>query len=490
MRKRRGSSPLTRGKHPGIHQRHQRDGLIPAHAGKTASPTGAQPACRAHPRSRGKTVSGFGSGWGPGAHPRSRGENLRRNNKLSATHGSSPLTRGKLCVHAWRRGGHGLIPAHAGKTLTGMVADTDAGAHPRSRGENAGLLGSDAGTSGSSPLTRGKRAAELLNVAVEGLIPAHAGKTLDRAARSRQRGAHPRSRGENGMLELRPGGYRGSSPLTRGKLSGDWQGVWDGRLIPAHAGKTPGPATSSACKRAHPRSRGENQVGVEPENLATGSSPLTRGKRYVREGTHRIVGLIPAHAGKTCAPALVPGGSGAHPRSRGENHMPSRTRSAPTGSSPLTRGKHPPGQDRGRGHGLIPAHAGKTPLRRSSAAASAAHPRSRGENIGRDGVSDVKRGSSPLTRGKHVLTHPPRARLGLIPAHAGKTSSKRSAATSSAAHPRSRGENVIAAIAALVAIGSSPLTRGKLGAIHGRYRGRGLIPAHAGKTRRALRYRN
>ena len=50
--------------------------------------------------------------------------------------GSSPLTRGKP-----NRNGHvamneRLIPAHAGKTLTGMVADTDAGAHPRSRGEN------------------------------------------------------------------------------------------------------------------------------------------------------------------------------------------------------------------------------------------------------------------------------------------------------------------------------------------------------------------
>ena len=52
--------------------------------------------------------------------------------------GSSPLTRGKLSdgtrhvVHA------GLIPTHAGKTLTGMVADTDTGAHPHSRGENRG----------------------------------------------------------------------------------------------------------------------------------------------------------------------------------------------------------------------------------------------------------------------------------------------------------------------------------------------------------------
>ena len=51
------------------------------------------------------------------------------------------------------------------------------------------------------------------------------------------------------------------------------------------------------------------------------------------------------------------------------------------------------------------------------------------------------------------------------------------------AHPRSRGENVIAAIAALVAIGSSPLTRGKPPTTRSRRRRRRLIPAHAGKTR-------
>ena len=51
--------------------------------------------------------------------------------------GSSPLTRGKLTFPISCKGGGGLIPAHAGKTLSGLGGRHDTEAHPRSRGENA-----------------------------------------------------------------------------------------------------------------------------------------------------------------------------------------------------------------------------------------------------------------------------------------------------------------------------------------------------------------
>ena len=91
-------------------------------------------------------------------------------------------------------------------------------------------------------------------------------------------------------------------------------------------------------------------------------------------------------------------------------------------------------------------------------------------------------GSSPLTRGKPVIPDDVRDRAGLIPAHAGKTCARSPGSLGEEAHPRSRGENVIAAIAALVAIGSSPLTRGKRMEVEGKGHCLGLIPAHAGKT--------
>ncbi|EDN80075.1 hypothetical protein ACTODO_00511 [Schaalia dentiphila ATCC 17982] len=112
---------------------------------------------------------------------------------------------------------------------------------------------------------------------------------------------------------------RGSSPLTRGKPAPGWVTLWRARLIPAHAGKTPSRSRTWPNTQAHPRSRGENGArdGVDPNR--GGSSPLTRGKPPARVVSIEIVGLIPAHAGKTSSQTLTPCPATAHPRSRGEN---------------------------------------------------------------------------------------------------------------------------------------------------------------------------
>ena len=52
-------------------------------------------------------------------------------------------------------------------------------------------------------------------------------------------------------------------------------------------------------------------------------------------------------------------------------------------------------------------------------------------------------------------------RVGLIPAHAGKTTPPPEAREPLWAHPRSCGENILRAIPAITAAGSSPLMRGK-----------------------------
>ena len=94
-----GSSPLTRGK-PLIQPfRERRAGLIPAHAGKTAS------------------RAAFYLHWR--AHPRSRGENSFAKPLKARENGSSPLTRGKLGCPIPPAARGGLIPAHAGKTRGG-----------------------------------------------------------------------------------------------------------------------------------------------------------------------------------------------------------------------------------------------------------------------------------------------------------------------------------------------------------------------------------
>ena len=261
-----------------------------------------------------------------------------------------------------------------------------------------------------------------------------------------------------------------------------------------------------------------------------GSSPLTRGKHGRRSGADAAARLIPAHAGKTVsrreqstyaeahprsrgenlggaaavgfARWLIPAHAGktaravsaartvgAHPRSRGENRLDPITAASVEGSSPLTRGKHPPRPRAARRRGLIPAHAGKTSTFGLPCCAFRAHPRSRGENPRSHIEQSGTVGSSPLTRGKPRLCASMICRPGLIPAHAGKTTRRCRRGGSIGAHPRSRGENRFQSPRGSSFRGSSPLTRGKPRRRRVRRPRRGLIPAHAGKTRRGRRHR-
>ena len=375
-----GSSPLTRGKQPAKKLSRTARGLIPAHAGKTAGT-----AC---------------AGRHGRAHPRSRGENLLPARDRGRIHGSSPLTRGKH-RRGYRRASRGrLIPAHAGKTSGCPSTRSEYRAHPRSRGENAGSRSTPGELGGSSPLTRGKHCPAVGSPGARRLIPAHAGKTRAGYSLRHTSRAHPRSRGENVRVGDGYGRSSGSSPLTRGKQRDQGQAERRGGLIPAHAGKTRQKALASCIKKAHPRSRGENCRIGRVETKSAGSSPLTRGKhlRPIEEALSD--GLIPAHAGKTPSHRNHRTGIRAHPRSRGENGLPATPGLPLTGSSPLTRGKQVLGGASGDVLGLIPAHAGKTPSVSSSTGAAGAHPRSRGENVGPLDGRRPHPGSSPLTRGK------------------------------------------------------------------------------------------
>ena len=226
---------------------------------------------------------------------------------------------------------------------------------------------------------RGKLLDGSVGLALQRLIPAHTGKTGRARRRPSARWAHPRSHGK-----------------TR----------WSGR--------------AGGSRRAHPRSRGENNGGTGGGAGMLGSSPLTRGKRAPSGDTGQRPGLIPAHAGKTGSRSCRLRPSTAHPHSCGENvRLPSVL----------------------RGAGLIPAHAGKTQGTTLLQRTAEAHPRSRGENSTMPAGMVVVRGSSPLTRGKHLNPRRSQAKAGLIPAHAGKTASHVEHVPPQRAHPRSRGEN-------------------------------------------------
>ena len=85
---------------------------------------------------------------------------------------------------------------------------------------------------------RGKLARGVVGVEYAGLIPAHAGKTITLVALKEAGGAHPRACGENAAHKVGDEKTAGSSPRMRGKLKKNGDIFAIGRLIPAHAGKT------------------------------------------------------------------------------------------------------------------------------------------------------------------------------------------------------------------------------------------------------------
>ena len=160
------------------------------------------------------------------------------------------------------------------------------------------------------------------------------------------------------------------------------------------------PARPRGQQEAHPHSRGENTGRVTFHVILTGSSPLTRGKREFHGAGARDGGLIPTHAGKTTVHTTARQACRAHPHSRGENLVDRVCFGFETGSSPLTRGKLMLTTHNQPSNRLIPTHAGKTIHMLRCLATTQAHPHSRGENEARGVAWHPSEGSSPLTRGK------------------------------------------------------------------------------------------
>ena len=254
-----GSSPRGRGKRNGRDGGSRRTGLIPARAGKTAS-RWAEVSLRA-------------------AHPHAGGENPSPFPWVASPGGSSPRGRGKQ----WSCEPHSfavrLIPAWAGKTLSGIFSPSSGWAHPRMGGENliaAAVAGIGAG---SSPHGRGKRSRS------ESSPPTKA--------------AHPRMGGENLCYKQVTLVSLGSSPHARGKLNGRVDGNLAPGLIPAWAGKTTRSMSAWIIEAAHPRMGGEN------------APPRAQTVNWMR--------LIPAWAGKTLGSSISAPTPRAHPRMGGEN---------------------------------------------------------------------------------------------------------------------------------------------------------------------------
>ena len=107
-------------------------------------------------------------------------------------------------------------------------------------------------------------------------------------------------------MEARPGRGSGSSPHTRG-APGDPEGPLEQLgIIPAYAGSTRARGKESIVSGDHPRIRGEHVWKTERYNLATGSSPHTRGAPRETFADAEADRIIPAYAGSTCTTSYGP----------------------------------------------------------------------------------------------------------------------------------------------------------------------------------------
>ena len=269
-------------------------------------------------------------------------------------------------------------------------------------GENRRITACGERRSGSSPRVRGKLWLVPKIAVLPGLIPACAGKTRVNDHGCPCAGAHPRVCGENAGLGSFAFAFVGSSPRVRGKHMNRLTDVQDARLIPACAGKTCSVRRSASQWWAHPRVCGENRINLNNARGIPGSSPRVRGKLPKPTGNATITGLIPACAGKTWHKASSAPCRGAHPRVCGENATNAGKPVGAGGSSPRVRGKHRnKACERARG-GLIPACAGKTPVSPGIKPSHRAHPRVCGENMKISFGVQALKGSSPRVRGKLV----------------------------------------------------------------------------------------
>ena len=174
-----GSSPRMRGSHVALAVERSLDGIIPAHAGLTVRPDSGKDGRRDHPRACGAHVPEIAASF--------------------MAMGSSPRMRGSLFWFAAASQRSGIIPAHAGLTISGTGYRGYRRDHPRACGAHHCTLLVYISMQGSSPRMRGSPAGEWYE--------------------SRCRQDHPRACGAHPMNQTIVNNIKGSSPRMRGSLS-------------------------------------------------------------------------------------------------------------------------------------------------------------------------------------------------------------------------------------------------------------------------------
>ena len=152
---------------------------------------------------------------------------------------------------------------------------------------------------GTPPRARGRQNPLQLRFHLQGNTPACAGKTPDYESRIPEPREHPRVRGEDIMDATSSQPDPGTPPRARGRPP-----VFAGETVrpgntPACAGKTFCSLMLCPVSREHPRVRGEDHRGPDPQSDHAGTPPRARGRQDYRAVGCGQQGNTPACAGKT-----------------------------------------------------------------------------------------------------------------------------------------------------------------------------------------------
>ena len=153
-----------------------------------------------------------------------------------------------------------------------------------------------------------------------------------------------------------------------------------------------------------------------------------------------------------------------------------------TGSPPPMRGKDEGQRRRAARVGITPAHAGKSRLVGQAVHRDRDHPRPCGEKMITIACKANPIGSPPPMRGKVGLPLRIPAVRGITPAHAGKSSPSFFFSWGGEDHPRPCGEKGKIKSKIILNVGSPPPMRGKVKLNCDRVSSLGITPAHAGKS--------
>ena len=226
---------------------------------------------------------------------------------------------------------------------------------------------------------RGKVVQRSMFAAYLGITPAHAGKSSACLISSPARWDHPRPCGEKRGRPRALLHLPGSPPPMRGKGARFRLPVNVVGITPAHAGKSFACFVLQIVTRDHPRPCGEKTRAKLPEMFVEGSPPPMRGKGAYIRYAQGVVRITPAHAGKSSIRQAARPGAVDHPRPCGEKSPTTILVSVKSGSPPPMRGKERAQKYHAQRRGITPAHAGKSPSTSFSRAASRDHPRPCGE---------------------------------------------------------------------------------------------------------------